>query len=260
LALLIALPWYIRNTVLYGNFDLLGLGRHEAVVVGQLRTADYVAEVGWPSYLYNFVTITFQSFWGQFGWMAVPMSQRVYLALTLLTLGAMGGLVRFWTARLTGVDFRFGKDISSPNAPRTTQFQALLLMALTIGLMLLGYIWYNLEFVQFQGRYLFLALIPLGIFFTAGLYIAFSPRWAWLLVGGLALALGWLVFAAFRQGEIDKWALLLVGLALALATGRAWLASRWPVPASWLLVAVYAGLAGLTLLSPFWYVIPYLSP
>lgn len=80
------------------------------------------------------------------------------------------------------------------------------------------------------------------------------------MAGGLALALGWLVVTSLWRGEIDKWSLLLVGLALALAVGRAWLASRWPVPASWLLVAVYAGLAGLTLLSPFWYVIPYLSP
>ncbi|MCL4303161.1 MAG: DUF2142 domain-containing protein [Anaerolineae bacterium] len=274
LALVIALPWYIRNAVIYGNFDLLGLGRHEAVVVGQLRTADYVAQVGWPTYLYNFVTVTFQSFWGQFGWMAVPMSQRVYLALTLLTLAALGGLMGFWISDLRFTIFTFEKGPSSSHVSRFTfhvleqnpplgrpiHYQALVLMALTIGLMFLGYIWYNLEFVQFQGRYLFPALIPLGVFFTAGLQIAFSPRWAWLLAGGLALALGWLVFAALRQGEVDKWALLLVGLALALATGRAWLASRWSVPASWLLVAVLTALAGLTLLSPFWYVLPYLSP
>jgi hypothetical protein len=269
LALIIALPWYIRNAALYGNFDVLGLGRHEAVVAGQLRTNDYIVEVGWPTYFYNFVTVTFQSFWGQFGWMAVPMSRRVYLALTLLTLAAVGGLIGFWIWNL-----RFGKAASSPNVSRftfyvleqsptlrhPTHYQALVLMALTIGLMFLGYIWYNLEFVQFQGRYLFPALIPLGIFLSAGLYIAFLPRWAWLLAEGLALALGWLAVTSLWRGEIDKWALLLAGLALALAMGRAWLASRWLVPATWLLVAVYAGLAGLTLLSPFWYVIPYLSP
>jgi hypothetical protein len=269
LALVIALPWYIRNVVIYGNFDLLGLQRHEAVVVGQLRTSDYMAEIGWPTYLYNFVTVTFQSFWGQFGWMAVPMSRRVYLALTLLTLAALGGLIGF------GVwDLRFGKATSSPNVSRFTfhvleqnsplgrpiHYQALVLMALTIGLMFLGYIWYNLEFVQFQGRYLFPALIPLGIFLSVGLDIAFSPRWAWLLALGLALALGWLGIISLWRGEIDKWALLLVGLALTLAVGRAWLASRWLVPAPWLLMGTYAGLAGLTLLSPFWYVLPYLSP
>jgi ATP-dependent Lon protease len=46
---------------------------------------DYLAEAGRRAYLKNFITTTFHSFWGQFGWMAVPMSERVYLALTLLT-------------------------------------------------------------------------------------------------------------------------------------------------------------------------------
>jgi hypothetical protein len=252
LALVIALPWYARNAALYGNFDVLGLGRHDAVVVGQLRTADFIAEVGWQTYLQNFINTTFHSFWGQFGWMAVPMSERVYLALTLLTLAALGGL-GFWIR-----DWRLSENASSPHVSRFAQ--ALALMALTIGLTLLGYLWYNLDFAQFQGRYLFPALIPLALFFSLGLYEIFSPRRAWLLVGGLALTLGWVVLTGLARGDVDKWAVLIVGLPLALAVARAWLSPRWPVPASWLLAGVYAGLALLTLISPFWYVIPYLSP
>ncbi|MBI1877412.1 MAG: hypothetical protein HYR94_04145, partial [Chloroflexi bacterium] len=89
---------------------------------------------------------------------------------------------------------------------------------------------------------------------------AFSLRLAWLLAVGLALALGWVVIAALTRGDLDKWAVLIVSLPLALTVGRAWLASRWPVPAWWPLTLVYIGLALLTLISPFWYVIPYLSP
>lgn len=290
LALAIALPWYGRNARLYGNFDLLGLARHNAVVVGQLRTADFLAEVGWRTYLNNFITTTFHSFWGQFGWMAVPMSERVYLALTLLMLTALGGIVGYvmW-------DMGYEKDVSKFHASAhrrpwsgppvgrgpvrslplggisgqpplgtyqalcTTQCQALALMALTVGLMGLGYLWYNLEFVQFQGRYLFPALIPLGLFFSLGLQEALSPRWAWWLAGGLALALGWLMVASLLSGDLDKWAVLITGLLLGLAAARAWLAPRWLVPASWLMAACYAGLALLTLVSPFWYVVPYLS-
>ena len=260
LALAIALPWYGRNATLYGNFDLLGLARHNVVVVGQLRTADFLAEVGWRTYLNNFITTTFHSFWGQFGWMAVPMSERVYLALTLLMLTALGGIVGYvmW-------DMGYEKDVSkfhvlgTYQALRTTQGQALALMALTVGLMGLGYIWYNLEFVQFQGRYLFPALIPLGLFFSLGLQEALSPRWAWWLAGGLALALGWLMVASLLSGDLDKWAVLITGLPLALAAARAWLVPRWLVPAAWLMAACYAGLALLTLVSPFWYVVPYLS-
>jgi hypothetical protein len=252
LALAIALPWYWRNAGLYGNFDILGLGRHDAVVIGQLRTADYLAETGRRAYLNNFITTTFHSFWGQFGWMAVPMSERVYLALSVLTLAALGGMI------LLILDFRFWKDVSVLHASRPTR--ALILMGLAIGLMALGYIWYNLEFVQFQGRYLFPALIPLGLFFSLGLYQAFSLRWAWGLVGGLALVLAWVIVASLLNSDLDKWAVLMIGLLLVLAVARAWLAPRWPIPAAWLMIACYSGLALLTLVSPFWFVVPYLSP
>jgi 4-amino-4-deoxy-L-arabinose transferase-like glycosyltransferase len=275
LALVIALPWYMRNITLYGDFDLLGLARHDEVVVGQLRMAEKLAEVGWRAYVGDFFITTFHSFWGQFGWMAVPMSGRAYLALTLLTLATLGGLVGFWISLgVPSADFGFGKDISSPHPSgnrakppcgtqhilSSAQRHALALMALTIGLTALGYGWYNLEFVQFQGRYLFPALIPLGLFTTLGLYEALSWQWRWWLVAGLALALGWVVVTGWSSGNLDKWAVLIVGLMLALAIGRIWLARRWLIPTAGMMAAIYAGLALLTLISPFWYVIPYLSP
>jgi hypothetical protein len=234
------------------------LGRHDAVVVGQLRTADLLAQVGWQTYLQNLLTTTFHSFWGQFGWMAVPMSERVYLALTLLTVTAFVGVL-LGIGRLDESDDSLQNNASRLTRHASRPTPALVLMALTLTLMLLGYLWYNLEFAQFQGRYLFPAMIPLGFFFSLGLDKAFSLRWAWLLVGGLALALGWVIVAGLRRGDVDNWAVLVVALPLALAAARAGLASRWPVPASWLLLAVYIGLALLTLISPFWYVIPYLS-
>lgn len=253
LALLLALPWYLRNAALYGQFDLLGLRRHDEVVVGQLRTADFLAKVGWSTYLSNFATTTFHSFWGQFGWMAVPMDSRTYLLLGLLTLVALGGLVGFGYAC-------FSSRAEPQYNLSAGQRRALGLLALTIILTILGYLWYNLTFVQFQGRYLFPALIPLGLFCSLGLAEAVSPRWAWRLAGGLGIALAWLVVSALLTGNGDKWALLLVGLAFALATGRAWLARRWLIPAGWLLMLCYGGLAGLAALSPFWFVLPYLTP
>jgi 4-amino-4-deoxy-L-arabinose transferase-like glycosyltransferase len=254
LALIIALPWYIRNAIIYGNFDILGLGRHDEIVDGQLRTADFLAEAGvWP-YLSHFVTTTFRSFWGQFGWMAVPMDGRVYLVLTLLTLIAAGGLVEFWRRVAS----------SHPPPPRsdlsTGQRQALGLMGLTILLTVLGYGWYNVNFVQFQGRYLFPALIPLGLFFSLGLREAFSRRWTWWLVVGLAVALVWVVVASLLKDDLNKWGVLMTGLALALATGRALLARYWLVPTAWLMTACYGVLGGLALVSPFWFIVPHLSP
>jgi len=242
LALIIALPWYIRNINLYGSFDVLGLGRHDEIVIGQLRTLDFLAEVGGATYASNFITTTFHSFWGQFGWMAVPMDNRTYTLLTVLTLIALGGLVAlFITRRLR---------LSVPGS-------VLLLMAMAVLLMFLAYGWYNITFVQFQGRYLFPALIPLGLFFTLGLSEALREERTWWLAGGLTLTLVWFVVTGLSSG-LDKWAVLIIGLALGLVIARVMITPYWPKLTSLLLAACYAGLALLTLVSPFWFVVPYL--
>jgi 4-amino-4-deoxy-L-arabinose transferase-like glycosyltransferase len=245
LALAIALPWFIRNANLYGNFDILGLRRHEAIVAGQLRAADFLADVGPLAYLNNFIVTTFHSYWGQFGWMAVPMDSRTYLLLTILTLMALGGLLAWLTSDISRSEFY-------------VPWPAVSLMALTILLTALGYGWYNLTFVQFQGRYLFPALLPLSLFFAIGLPEALSQRRLWWVAGGLVLTLAWLVIASRLEGGLDKWAILIIGLALAWLVTSHQLARRWPVSTTWFLIACYAGLAFLTLVSPFWFIRPYL--
>lgn len=250
LALLLALPWYVRNAVIYGNFDILGLARHDQVVVGQLRTADFLDQVGVVTYLGNFILTTFRSFWGQFGWMAVPMDPRFYLVLGLLTLTALAGLAAFLRE-----NFRPQSSSLSPG-----QRRALALMALAVLLMALAYVGYNLSLVQFQGRYLFPALIPIGLLFTLGLYTALAPRWRWQLAGGLALAVAAVLAVSLLAADLYRWALLITGLLAGLAAGRAWLVPYWSVSPAWLLAACYLALAALALLSPYRFIIPYLSP
>jgi 4-amino-4-deoxy-L-arabinose transferase-like glycosyltransferase len=252
-ALLIILPWYVRNAIVYGNIDILGMVRHDQIVTGQLRTADYMAQVGIWGYLGSFFTTTYHSFWGQFGWMAVPMDSRAYLVLTLLSLMALGGLIGFWR----------GTRATPPAAEYALsgeQRYALGLMGAMIIFMIAGYLWYNLEFVQFQGRYLFPALIPWSLFFALGLHEALSPRRQWWLAGGLAITCGWVVAASLLQGDLDKWAALITGSAMLLAAGRAWLNHAWSIPASRLMTGCYTLLALLALASPFWFIIPHLSP
>jgi 4-amino-4-deoxy-L-arabinose transferase-like glycosyltransferase len=291
-ALTIASPWYIRNANLYGGFDILGLVRHNEVVVGQPRTADKLAEMGLVTYLSDFVQTTFHSFWGQFGWMVVPMDGRTYLFLTLLTLMALGGLVGIAMRarseergaesgerraesgeRRAESGEREDKYVSVDNAHRSGEIDlsrtyvfssgqryALILMGLTIGLVGLAYIGYNLTFVQFQGRYLFPALIPIGLFFSLGLSEVFTWRRAWWLAGGLGVALGWVLVSSVLQDGPDKWALLITGAALVIAVGRAVRVRHWLVSSPWLMAVCYLGLGLLALLSPFWFVAPYLSP
>jgi 4-amino-4-deoxy-L-arabinose transferase-like glycosyltransferase len=242
-ALALAVPWYTRNVAVYGWPDVLGIRNHDAVVVGQLRTADYLARVGWAGYLESFFTTTFHSFWGQFGWLAVPMDPRVYLALGLLS--ALMGL---------GLILIAGRRTSStlpPFHPST------LLILLWLALILLVYVYYNLSLVQFQGRYLFPALIPLGMLGMLGLREMLARGRAWFgvgLCGAAALGLG---VAGALGGDLDKWGLLIAaGAALGLLV-RGRLPGRLD---GWLLAAAPAGLACLSVYSLFVFIVPHLSP
>ncbi len=88
-ALLIGGVWWARNVYVYGGIDFTGLARHDEVTVGQPRTEDYIDRVLGGSerqYLENFAETTFHSFWGQFGWMALPMPTTIYRVFLLFTL------------------------------------------------------------------------------------------------------------------------------------------------------------------------------
>ena len=223
-ALLLGAPWWLRNVRLYGFPDLFGLDRHNAVVVGQPRTADWIAVQGWGAYLDRLLSFTFRSFWGVFGWMGVFMDARVYLFLTLFSLLILAGLA--WLA------------LSGRRSLALSRFQkeALALLFLHLSLVAAAYFWYNLSFVQHQGRYLFPALLPISILVAAGLLAIFSPagsRWG---AGVALLFLGYWLALGLMGGPINKWALLLSILAAALFCARAlWL--RWGDAFWWGLVA-----------------------
>jgi len=53
---------------------------------------------------------------------------------------------------------------------------------------LAGYLWYNLTFVQHQGRYLFTALAPIGLLVAVGLRELLSRRGAAIAAVVLASA------------------------------------------------------------------------
>jgi len=170
-ALALALPWLARNAAVYGWPDVMGLARHDEVVFGQMTTADWIAQRGWANLLTEGLQRTYHSFWGKFGWMAVPMDRRIYLALGVFTAVVVAGLVG-WGA----VVARQSKSSLRRSA------SAVMLLLFTTALTFLAYLWYNAKFVQFQGRYLFPALIPLGLALALGWWTA--ARWFGRLVGG----------------------------------------------------------------------------
>jgi 4-amino-4-deoxy-L-arabinose transferase-like glycosyltransferase len=320
-ALVLAFPWYVRNVAVYGWPDLLGTRHHAVVVVGQLRTADYLADVGWAAYLKNFLTDSFHSFWGQFGWMAVPMDRRVYLALGLLSaLAVVGWVLVLWRGRkvgrlgnweigtlgdrgigtLRGGEMR-GQEytaqssqpsnlpvyqspnlptsqppnlptpqppkLPTPQTPNLPTYQSThlppfhpstpaLLAGLWLILTILMYLYYNLSLVQFQGRYLFPALVPIGLLATLGLREILSRRWLWVgvsLCGAVAVVIG---VSSALGGGLDKWGLLIAGGSTIVLGMRRWLPARVD---GWVLATPLAGLAILSVYSLFAFIVPYLS-
>lgn len=159
-ALLVGGLWWARNLDTYGGTDAFGLQRHDAITVGQLRTDEYIDVVLGGSerqYLENYVETTFHSFWGQFGWMAVPLPVNVYRVFVLFTLVVLSGAVLF--------AWRQGW----PRTLSAAQRDALIVCAVVVALVVAAYILYNRDFVQFQGRYLYPALIPLALLVALGL-------------------------------------------------------------------------------------------
>lgn len=197
LALGLGAVWWIRNSMVYGGGDIVGLRAHDAVVVGQLRTADYLAQVGQAHYWQALLQTTFHSFWGQLGWMGLPLPAPFYTLLSVLVgLASLGTVLDIaWQVRRrhTPSAFQWGYGVVLGAVALASVAQ---------------YAYYNLSFVQFQGRYLFPALIPFSLWMGNGL-VTWGRllehglrRWLgkWAVVGAYAVPLGVLmIFAYFNQ-------------------------------------------------------------
>ena len=185
IALLIGGIWQLRNISVYGFPDLLGLAAHDRVVADQPRTADFIRERGGGVYLAQMLGTTFKSFWGQFGWMALPLDQVlggwIYRGFGLLAFAGVSGALLASARRRSA---RAGNPLPAAAG------WLVLLAALLIVLLQFGY--YNLEFQQWQGRYLFPALIPIAFTLVYGVdwwRARLLGRWdaaRWLTPLGLA--------------------------------------------------------------------------
>lgn len=200
-ALALGAIWWGRNLSVYGGLDVLGIGIHNDIVVGQPRTSEWIAQMGLAATLRAFVQTGFQSFWGQFGWMGVVMPQSVYLILLLFTLLTLASLI--WFAVQPGR--RPTASIGAVKQGAGPGWLPLAIMATTLILSLLLLVVYNLSYVQHQGRYLFPALIPISLGVAAGWGMMFGmlgrgkSALLYLLPLGLGLALFGLDLLALFQ-------------------------------------------------------------
>jgi len=248
-ALLIGLslagPWFVRNAAVYGDLDILAWQRHDAVVLGQLRTQDLLAQLGVQQFVADFARTTFRSFWGQFGWMGVLVDERVYLALAVLSgvlaVGFAHLVFRVWHGeiRLAGYQKRaFG------------------LLAAAAALTAVTYLGYNTKFVQHQGRYLFPALGPLALAVSLSVRELLKPQVDKLAALLLLLAAALAMVLGAMTGDPPGWTIFLfVATAIGL-TVTAWLPARW----RWLPPAgLYLALLVLNPVLIHEYIVPALS-
>jgi hypothetical protein len=153
------------------------------VVADQPRAADFIADNGWQAYLNRAFGETFNSFWGQFGWMALPMPTWVYRVFQILLVVAAGGWVmdvsvmRRRAARTPPpgpLPVHGGREAEDaqptlPEVQRGNNRPAWVILTLTAILAVLAFVYYNTEFLQHQGRYLFPALIPFAVWMALGM-------------------------------------------------------------------------------------------
>lgn len=242
-ALLLILPWFIRNISVYSGLDIWGLGRHDAIVVDQPRTAEWLARLGTTGLAREFILTTFRSFWAQFGWMGILVDQRIYLILALLCAVVGLGLVLFVIRN------------ARQRTLTSSQRMALGILALSSLFSLLSYLWYNLKFVQHQGRYLFPALIPLGLAFALGLREILARGNA--KTAALLFLACTLVLAAkgLISGDFNKLSVFLLGGAAVAFGIKALLPEKYD---DLVFALPYLGLLGLDLICLFKFIVPYL--
>jgi 4-amino-4-deoxy-L-arabinose transferase-like glycosyltransferase len=172
-AAIVVAPWLAHQVTTYGWTDPLALARHSAVVADQPRFPGLNA-----AYASDFATTTFHSFWAQFGWMAIVAPSRLYWIWGVLTAVAAIGLI-LERRRLAAPVWQ-------------------LLVATAIAAFV-AYVGYNLTFEQFQGRYLFTAIVPIAALLVAG-WTAWVPlRWRAPVALSVSVALAVLnAYALFR--------------------------------------------------------------
>lgn len=204
-ALVISGWWFVRNMVVYGVNDPFALRRHAQVVVGQPLTGALTR-----SRLHDMLLTAFHSFWGQFGWMGIPYTDQTYATLSALSLVVALGIVLYllhlaWTARQIGRGRAKAEKALAPfpMVPEaralTIETAAMALLLLEVLLVIVGVVFYNLRYLQPQGRYFFPALPALALFSVTGIGGLIREKYVGLVLTIAAVVLYWFcVFSLFQ--------------------------------------------------------------
>ncbi len=152
----------------------------------------------------------YDSFWAHLGWMALPLSERWYGAIALLSLLALAGWTMKGRPNLEPGDTRMASCAASQSDLCSSEERVLAVpswAAIVMGAFLVVawgiFIWTALlsrsdGYYQYQGRYVFPVAVPFAFFFVGGLARFFSGIWreygARLLLFFLIFLDAWCIF------------------------------------------------------------------
>jgi 4-amino-4-deoxy-L-arabinose transferase-like glycosyltransferase len=165
-ALVFALPWWIRNQSLYG--DPLAIKAFNQAFTGSMQAATMMERLGgaWSYWTHGVGYGTMCSFFGVFGYWDVWLDENVYWAFAACALV----LTVAWAVSLRG-------------RREDRLYHAVCGL---FGLLVLGsFVRFNMQYFQAQGRYLLPALGPIAVGLAGGL--AFLAR-KWTTVAALCVA------------------------------------------------------------------------
>lgn len=125
--------------------------------------------------------MTFESFWGRFGWMNLPLDGMLYQGLMMLSLASGLGLILFLIRLIRGSELltRWQKE-------SLTLFLISILLALG-AILAINTVYFKPMYAQ--GRYLFTALIPLATLLCLGLRTLIPARYKGILLALLLIGL-----------------------------------------------------------------------
>jgi len=168
-AVVISLPWLIRNQSLYG--DPLAIGAFRKASVGNLEASVGIERAGGAiSYWFSFVApAAIESFWGVFGYFDVFFTQTIYWICHIFGLFLLGGFG--WSV------------VKRDDVPMRVH----LLLILLFLMVLVAFVSYNANYFQAQGRYLYPAIFAIAGAFGIGMRkLAGSENRALALAGVIA--------------------------------------------------------------------------
>lgn len=166
--------WFIRNYVLYDG-DFIGMRQSnmlsEQLGIDELKPSNRQTMVKQGVSLtemvfeYHWLSSTYKSFWGTFGYMDKWMDEKYYTAISVIHFISLIGCF-FIIARILRKILK--KEKSIVDFLRDSTLHLLLLVIIFLSVALSLYYSYFSDF-QPQGRYIYPALFPIILYFCLGL-------------------------------------------------------------------------------------------